>query len=408
MIASRLARIGALVGIVLGDGAARADVLDLDGLPAELRAPAADVARVWKDRPDDPSVLYQVAALYARAGRARDAMRVLERMERTGAGLNPRPRDGFASLAGDPAFESLLRRIRRRHPPVLRARVAHRLAESDLVSEGIAWSQRTGELYLGSAKRKIVAVAPDGRVRDLVRPGAGGLGGLVGLRVDDARGELWAVSEEIDQPLPGAVIGLFRFHIPDGKLVRAYPVEQGKRWLLNDLEVGPDGSVYVTASDSGALLRVDRDSGAVEELLPAGSLPDPNGVALSADRRALYVAGWYTVTRVDLATRERTMLAKPRGVADGCFDGLYVHRGDLIGVQNCVHQPGRVVRLHLACDGRRILRATVLESSNPLFDGVTTGAVAGDRFYFAANSQFRKVKTGEPFDPVTILVLSLR
>jgi sugar lactone lactonase YvrE len=214
------------------------------------------------------------------------------------------------------------------------------------------------------------------------------------------------VSEQI-APLPGAVIGVFRYRLPDGALVRAYPVPATMGSLLNDLAIGPDGSAYVTSTRTGALLRID-PRGGVEHFLPPGSLPDPNGVTLSGDGTALYVAGWYTVTRVELATRKTARLGKPRGVADGCFDGLYAHRGDLVGVQNCVHQPGRVLRLHLSRDGRRIRRVSVLESSNPLFDGVTTGAVAGDRFYFGANTQFRKLKSGEPFVPVSILVLGLR
>jgi hypothetical protein len=37
-------------------------------------------------------------------------------MERTGAGLFPRPRDGFAAIADDPGFQSFIARLHRRHP----------------------------------------------------------------------------------------------------------------------------------------------------------------------------------------------------------------------------------------------------------------------------------------------------
>jgi hypothetical protein len=49
----------------------------------------------------------------------------------------------------------------------------------------------------------------------------------------------------------------------------------------------------------------------------------------------------------------------------------------------------------------------VLESYNPLFDGVTTAAVAGDRLFFVANVQFRKVGKSERFDPLHVLALPL-
>jgi hypothetical protein len=50
-------------------GRASGDELDVAALPEPLREGARDIAAVWKMHPDDPSVLYQVAAIFARAGR---------------------------------------------------------------------------------------------------------------------------------------------------------------------------------------------------------------------------------------------------------------------------------------------------------------------------------------------------
>ena len=49
-------------------------------------------------------------------------------------------------------------------------------------------------------------------------------------------------------------------------------------------------------------------------------------------------------------------------------------------------------------------RAEILERRNPLFDGVTTGVVSGDDFYFMANIQDEK-KSG--FNPIRILKIHL-
>jgi hypothetical protein len=49
----------------------------------------------------------------------------------------------------------------------------------------------------------------------------------------------------------------------------------------------------------------------------------------------------------------------------------------------------------------------VLEAYNPLFDGVTTGAVTGDKLVFVANVQFRKMGKSERFDPLHVLQLRL-
>ncbi len=54
----------------------------------------------------------------------------------------------------------------------------------------------------------------------------------------------------------------------------------------------------------------------------------------------------------------------------------------------------------LSRDLRAIDRFEVLERRNPLFDGVTTGVLAGGDFFYMANIQDDK-KAG--FDPITIL-----
>ena len=64
----------------------------------------------------------------------------------------------------------------------------------------------------------------------------------------------------------------------------------------------------------------------------------------------------------------------------------------------------RVVRLILIHDLHAIERFEVLERRNPLFDGITTGVIDGDDFYYMANIQDDK-KTG--FDPITILKIHL-
>jgi hypothetical protein len=65
----------------------------------------------------------------------------------------------------------------------------------------------------------------------------------------------------------------------------------------------------------------------------------------------------------------------------------------------------RVVRFTLTRDLRTIERFEILERRNPLFEGVTTGVIAGGEFFYMANIQDDK-KTG--FNPITILKVPLR
>jgi hypothetical protein len=93
------------------------------------------------------------------------------------------------------------------------------------------------------------------------------------------------------------------------------------------------------------------------------------------------------------------------------IDGLYFHHNSLIAIQNgwMAH---RVARFFLNPALDRVKRAEVLERGNPLFDVPTTGAVAGDTFYFIANSQLRYygakgIVEGANLRPISILKLKL-
>jgi sugar lactone lactonase YvrE len=386
--------------------------LPIDDLPPALRAQAAEVQGAWDKYPENPCVLYQVAALYSQAGHNQEALATLRVMLDKHSGVDPRVRDGFENLANDPEFLALKQEIRRENPPALKARPAFSIAEADLQSEGIAWSAKQKSFYLGSAKRKIISVDDKGNARTFVKSADAGLGVVVGLRVDDRRGDLWAVSEQFVAQ-PGLVRGIFHYRLRDGKMLAKYSTPSEGAELVNDLAVTPDGTVYATASNSGSLLRIQARNERMEIFLPPHSLPDPNGITVSADGRFLFVAGWYGITRVDLETKATLLLRSVPAIAAGCIDGLYEYQGDLVGIQNCVHDTGRVLRLHLNAQQDTILSAEVLESYNPLFDGITTGAIAGNRFYLVTNTQLHKmnpdgsVPAGVRFNPLQVLRLQL-
>lgn len=387
--------------------------LSVNEFPPDLREQANEVEQVRRQYPDNACVLYQAAALYARAGRTDQALAALKEMAAKHAGLDPRTRDaGFQKLASNADYLRLKQEIRRDNPPALHARTIFTIAEADLIPEGIAWSAKQQRFYLGSVKRKIIEVDSTGHARDFAGPAENGLGVVVGLRVDDQRGELWAVSEQMS-PQPGLVRGIFHYRLRDGKLLAKYSVKEGEADLVNDLVVAPDGTLYATASNSGSLIRIAPGNSSAKVFLSPHALPDPNGITVTPDGRFLFIAGWYGITRVDLKTKATQLLKSSPQIAVGCFDGLYEYEGDLVGIQNCVHDTGRVLRLRLNTQRDTIISAQVLESYNPLFDGITTGAIANHRFYFVANTQFHKmapggtIPTGEKLNPIQVLQLTL-
>src|SRR5690242_13266296 len=86
--------------------------LPITDLQQDLRAQAAEVEHAWEQYPDNPCVLYQVAAMFAQAGHKAEALSTLRVMVDKHSGVDPRLRDGFQSLANDPEFLRLKKQIR--------------------------------------------------------------------------------------------------------------------------------------------------------------------------------------------------------------------------------------------------------------------------------------------------------
>jgi hypothetical protein len=152
------------------------------------------------------------------------------------------------------------------------------------------------------------------------------------------------------------------------------------------------GEAFTTNTSTGAVFRASPDHDGLEPFLPPNSVVQANGIAISPDDKLLFVAGWIGVARIDMATRQVQLLAKPHNIADANLDGLYFYKGSLVGIQNPDVHPGRVMRYYLNPAKNTIARAEVLEAYNPIFDVPTTGTLVGDFFYFAANPQLDKRK----------------
>jgi hypothetical protein len=102
----------------------------------------------------------------------------------------------------------------------------------------------------------------------------------------------------------------------------------------------------------------------------------------------------------ELGSRRVRVLDAPRTAAILGIDGLYRAGETLLAVQNGV-APARLLRLSI--DGDRIASVEVLDSGHPAFADPTLGVVAGDRFYYIANSQWPAARPGGEMDPAVKL-----
>jgi sugar lactone lactonase YvrE len=347
--------------------------------------------------PRHAHLLYLLARAQSLSGRPGDAILTLERLALMGVPTNARTEEHFRAARAHPRWTAVDALMARAGSLVESGEVAFRVPERDLVPEALTYDEAGARFLMGSLyKRKIVQVRRDsGQSSDFIGADTAGLDGVLGLRIDRSRGILWVNSaalnemKEYDAKTQNGRSHLHGFDVRTGRLIASLAPKGAGPHLLNDLAISRRGDVYVTDSAAGTVLRVAAGTRVLEPFVTIGDGLYPNGLALDAAERTLYVASIAGISRVDLATKRVTLVEPLGDIALGGIDGLYVYRGALIAVQNSLSGVSRVVQFTLDRSGRHVTGAHVLESNVPEYQIPTTGVLVGDDFYYIANSQLR-------------------
>jgi hypothetical protein len=373
----------------------------------EVHEQIARVERVLSEIPDRGAALYFLAAARQHLGRGREAMTLLRECLAMHEGFDPTGSPSLRKLEGSKEFDDLVREVHTAFPWVRRGRVVFRTQEKDLMPEGLAYDARRRIFYLSSLyRRKIVQITAAGSVSDFVPAGRDNLLPVLGIRVDPADGTVWAASWSENS----GKSELLHF-AASGQLLARYPPNGTTAHGFNDLAISHSGALFVTDSVSNEVFRFDRATMRFEPLVFYRPLFAPNGIALDARDRLLFVADDFGVTRVDLARGTSSDVFRGENNTLAGIDGLYWRGGSLIAVQNGIGSP-RIVSFRLSEDGAKVEKTTVLENRSMLTSSPTTGAIDGDKFYFIANSQIDNMRGDDIADvrklePVQIGVVEL-
>jgi sugar lactone lactonase YvrE len=203
------------------------------------------------------------------------------------------------------------------------------------------------------------------------------------------------------------------FDLRSGKRVARYEVgHDGRAHVVGDLTVAGDGRVYASDSRAPVLFRVPEQGDTLERFLQSPLLLSAQGLAATPDGRTLYLSDYARgIIKVDLATRQASLLAAADSVLALGVDALVWTRHGLVGVQNGV-TPHRVVRLTLDGAGDRVVRSEDLDRAHPAYDEPTLGVLVGNDFYYIADGQWERFgEDGTVADPSALrstVVLRLR
>ncbi|MBN2280886.1 MAG: SMP-30/gluconolactonase/LRE family protein [Candidatus Marinimicrobia bacterium] len=346
--------------------------------------------------PDCATNIYYAADAFAQNNQPDSALKYLEMAVEFGYGWNSDKDENFKSLNENPEFLKIMVRVKELRKPVNNSSIAFTIAENDLIPEGLAYDPVEECFYLSSLyKCKILKISKEGKVTEFKSEKQDGLRPVTGMKVDEKRRILWVCTEvsglhykDADESEIGWS-GIFKYDLNSGELIKKYILmEKGVHHLFNDIVITKSGDVYFTDSEARKVFFINHEKDHPETFLENIGLGYPNGIALSADEKYIYVAdSGPGINRINLKTKEISFLKTPQNATTIGIDGLYLYNNSLIAVQNGFGEASRVTRFFLNENGDEVIKQEILEMNNPHFIIPTTGAIAGDEFYYIANSQ---------------------
>jgi hypothetical protein len=344
--------------------------------------------------PDHPTIIYNLACMYALAGKKSDALASLSRVAEMGLTLPAQNDSNLDSIKDTPEFKLILKRFEASRTPIVKSSNAFVIHEKGLITEGLAYDPIEETFFVSSVhKRKILSVGKNGDVKQFASD-QDGLFSVLGMSVDSKRRHLWVTTSAFPQMVnytkeEDGTSAVFKFDLRSKKLLKKYVLSNAtKKHALGDLIIQSNGDVFTTDSLSPAVYVIRSQKDEIELLLEDSAFGSPQGLAFSENEQHLFMADYGTgLFDIDVKAKKATHLAPLAGATLLGIDGLYYHRGSLIGIQNGV-TPQRVILLSLSKDLGRVEKLDVLEANNPVFLEPTLGVLVNDTFYFIANSQW--------------------
>jgi hypothetical protein len=401
-----------LAGLFRPSPAAAQNPDEIKGAPAEpsdAQETGREMEAVRKLQPSFPdrgAPLYFLALAEQHLRNTLDALDLLKQCLTLQEGFDPSGDSAFLEFKDSKEFLSLVENVHKNFPSVAQAREAFRTKEKDLIPEGLAYDEQRNVFYMSSLhRRKIIRIGQDAVASDFVSSEQAPLLPVLGIHVSPNDGTIWA-----DSFSDTGQSELLHFD-GSGKLLGRFQPPGRAKHGLNDFVIRKSGEVITTDGLAKAVYRFDPASHAFAPLPLHRRLFYPNGIALSPDDSALYIADALGVVRVDLSDgASRDVDPGPRDTLAG-IDGLYWYKGSLVAVQNGIGSP-RIVIFRLSGDGLRVTHTTVLENRTSFTALPTTGAIHGSDFFFIANSQLDnlngdKVMDVTKLEPVRVGVLRL-
>jgi hypothetical protein len=349
--------------------------------------------------PNSGALRLQLASVYAGQGDKSHTYDTLLRMHNVGFAYPIGNDPGFEKVHGTKVWDYIVANLESNAKPFGEGQVAFQLPPGDRLLEALAWDAKRKQLLVGSAREgAIYRAGADGKLSDFIKPdAASGLYSVLDMKVDAANDLLWVASygAPVYKGYSAEVVDksyVLKYSLSSGKLLGKYGFGDKGGHLVTLLAVAKDGRVYAADPARREVFKLDGEK--LVSVTANPKLTAISGLTVSDDGRNLYFADpALGLFGVDLSTNTPFGVGhSPDSLVVGGVASLSWYDGCLIMVQDAM-SPQRVMRLKLDKDGRNVTAAMPLDAAKPEFTLLGSGAVAGDAFYFVANSQRERYDT---------------
>lgn len=341
-------------------------------------------------------------------GRMDDAIALARQVADQGIVLETPPHEAFDRLKAEPAYAPVAAKMEANAKSIGEAEIIFESERADLLPEAIML--RKDAILIGSVRTGAIMEISNGSLREIARVD----GGVFDL--DPAGGAIAVavVNNQLAYERKGesaATAAIVTIDLTNGETLWRKEIDAGDA-LLGDIEASAT-RLYASDSITPRIFVQERDL-AAHVLSTDDRFVNLQGLALDKKRKRLFVADYLVgLFAVDLDSGTVTAIGNPTGAHLGGIDGLYLHKGDLIGVQNGV-SPQRIVRIDLDKAGLIARELRVLQQSLPQWHEPTHGFVDRDRFVYIATSNWPAyddagdLREGARLAPLRIMSLPLQ
>lgn len=358
----------------------------------DLTTAAARLAEADAIVPNHPGLIGLRARIAAAQGQPQDALAQWRRYAELGLAADPTRDPLNAAMIALPEWPEVAQRLAANRQPVGALTPVATLETPLAIENVVRDAVRDRILVSAIVGRTILRIDDQGAATTWLKADAP-VAGVLGLAIDAERDLLWAASAglgaatpQTDDPMRGQT-ELLKIDLADGRLLARYRPPEAPQRSLGDVVVGDDGTVYVSDSLAGDIWRLRPGADALEPVAPTGIFGSPQGMALSADGRALMVADYGSgLHRIDLASGEVTMMAAPTEASLIGMDAVLRRDDRLIVVQNGT-APRRVLELTLSADQTAVTAVRVLAANLDAMTDPAGGSLDGEDLLFVSVSQ---------------------